>query len=270
MKNPTEASKKPLRGVAALFDDFERKELFRKYLFFLGWVELLIFVTCWLFQLGDSHDAYGPVETSFPWKAYFLVSFLAPVAISFLIGLVIVGFNKYFAENEPESDTPPADAAEAPEEKESRIYKLHAIVTWVQRLPFLALLLLLIVAAGFFYKLDAILTFVGQVGEKSVKIFLVFGAVLVVLAAVFALVLIVLNFQLRKRSMAYQYKSEVAERFGLIILEDNSVINREGQLLISGKNGKDHVPLLPAKPGSAEKTDPVGANISRAIDVEVS
>ena len=100
------SGKSPLRGIAALFDDSERKELLRKYLYFLGWVELLILAVCYLYRLGDGvYDSFGPVEQSFPWKAYFLISFLAPIAISFLIGTVIVGFNKYFGEPEPAAGT---------------------------------------------------------------------------------------------------------------------------------------------------------------------
>jgi len=91
------ASEKPkgLRGIAALYDDKERKDLFRKYLYLLGWVELAILLTCWLYQIGDSgHDG----ESVFPWRLYFVIAFLAPVAVTFLLGIAVVGFNKYFAE----------------------------------------------------------------------------------------------------------------------------------------------------------------------------
>ncbi len=96
MNAATEKSKS-LPGIAALFDDMERKDIFRKYLYFLGWVELGILLTCWLYQIGDSGRDGDPV---FPWRLYFLVAFLAPVAITFLLGTVVVGFNRYFAEPE--------------------------------------------------------------------------------------------------------------------------------------------------------------------------
>jgi len=51
---------------------------------------------------------------------------------------------------------------------------------------------------GFFYKLDDLLAFLSNVGEKSVKILLISAAVLVALISVFALILILLNYQLRK------------------------------------------------------------------------
>ncbi|GLI34464.1 hypothetical protein [Desulforhabdus amnigena] len=275
MKKTTAPSSRPLRGIAALFDDFERKEFFKKYLFFLGWVEVLILAVCWLYQLGDGgYDRFGPVEIPFPWKAYFLVSFLAPIAITFLIGMVVVGFNKYFTEAEAEAvegQSIEIDGIEIPGDKSGHIYKIYRWVHFLRRLPFLALLLLLAVAVGFFYNLDAILSFLASVGEKSVKIFLISAVVLVALASVFALILIVLNYQLRKRSMEYQYKSEVAERFGLIILEDNTVLNRDGKLLINGKKWKETVPLLPAESsGVSPETETTGVPLAPSVDFKTS
>lgn len=254
-----------LKSIAALFDDVERKELFRKYLYFLGWVEILILLTCWLYQLGDSGREGG---NTFPWRLYFIVAFLAPVGITFLMGIVIVGFNKYFAD--PEAAGPGAMEGAAQESLgPGRIQKLNRMVTWVQRLPFLALLLLLGVAVGFFYKLDAIITLIGNIGETSVRILLFSAGGVLILLSVFALILVVLNYKLRKRAMEYQYKSQVAERFGLIILEDNTVLNSAGKLLINGKKWKDAVKALP-EPSKEDKPSPdtAGGTIPRPADLE--
>ena len=273
MKKPPEATSSSLRGIASLFDDFERKELFKKYLFFLGWIELLILGACWIYQLGSgSHDQYGPVDLPFPWKSYFLIAFLTPVAITFLVGMIIVGFNKYFAEAEPareRSGTAPFDDTQL--NTTGRLASLQRVVSWVQKLPFLALLLLLTVAVALFYKLDAILLFVGAVGEKSVKIILFSAIGLVAIISVFLLILIVLNFQLRKKSMDYQYRSEVAERFGLIILDDMTVLNNEGKLLVAGKKGRGALPLLPAQTGDHSPPDQPSAGVlPRPADPETT
>lgn len=252
-----------LRGIAALFNDIERKEIFRKYLYFLGWVEALILLTCWLYQIGDS----GNPESTFPWRLYFIIAFLAPVAISFLVGIIIVGFNKYFAESGP-ADQPGTGEQESSREAGSgKIHQINRVVTLVQRLPFLALLLLLALSVGFFYKLDVIVSLVGSVGEKSVKVFLVSGAVILVLASMFALILVFLNYRLRRKSMEYQYKSQVAERFGLIILDDNTVMNSQGKLLVNGKKWKEAVPLLPESTSDQAPPENPGA-APRPIDVE--
>jgi hypothetical protein len=266
---PNHSSARSPRGIAGLFDDAERKELFRKYLYFLGWVEILILIASYLYQLGDGrYDVSSAVEAGFPWRTYFYIAFITPVAITFLVGMVIVGFNKYFAEVDPNLQEPSAAVEDQPRpEAVSRMRKLQRMVVWVQRLPFLGLLLLLGVGSIFFYKLDGILAFLSNVGEKSIKVLLVTGAVLLVLASLFAFLLIVLNYQLRKKTMAYQYRSEMAERFGLIILDDNSVINSDGKLLIQGRGMKKSLPLLPEKTSEA-MSEPRTATVRPQVDPE--
>ena len=253
-----------LRGIAALFNDMERKELFRKYLYFLGWVELLILLTCWLYQIGDSGREGG---NTFPWRLYFIVAFLAPIGITFLLGTIVVGFNKYFGESEPAVSGFQENAAQ--EHQTGRIQQLHRMVTWIQRLPFLALLLLLGLAVAFFYKLDAIVSLIGSIGEKSARVLLISAGVILIVLSIFALILVVLNYKLRKRAMEYQYKSQVAERFGLIILEDNTVMNSSGKLLVNGKKWKDAVQLLPETTRDEKESEEQGAGtIRRPIDME--
>ena len=129
--------------------------------------------------------------------------------------------------------------------------------------------MLLAVGVAFFYKLDDILAFVGNVGEMTVKIILFSAIGVVAIISVFLLILIVLNFQLRKKSMDYQYRSEVAERFGIIILDDNTVLNSEGKLLVNGKKTRGAVPLLPAKTADAGQPDhPPSGVLPRPVDLE--
>ncbi len=245
------SSEKPksLRGIAALFDDMERKDLFRKYLYFLCWVELGILLTCWLYQIGDSgRDG----ESTFPWRLYFLVAFLAPIAITFLVGTVVVGFNKYFAEPEQASAEVESQSEAAESAGTGRIERLSRMVALIQRLPFLALLLLLGVGTAFFYKLNAIVWLIGSIGEKSVKILLAVLIVILLLASIFALILIILNYRLRKTAMEYQYKAQIAEKFGLVILEDNTVLNSSGKLLVNGRKFGKALELLPERPSESK------------------
>jgi hypothetical protein len=245
------SSEKPksLRGIAALFDDMERKDLFRKYLYFLCWVELGILLTCWLYQIGDSgRDG----ESTFPWRLYFLVAFLAPIAITFLVGTVVVGFNKYFAEPEQASAEVESQSEAAESAGTGRIERLSRMVALIQGLPFLALLLLLGVGTAFFYKLNAIVWLIGSIGEKSVKILLAVLIVILLFASIFALILIILNYRLRKTAMEYQYKAQIAEKFGLVILEDNTVLNSSGKLLVNGRKFGKALELLPERPSESK------------------
>ncbi len=228
-----------MRNFASLFDDQERKELLKKYIFFLAWLEVIIFFVTWLWQLGDSgYDRFGPVETPFPWKTYFLISFIAPIAVTFLVGIVIVGFNKYLGSGE-ESTTKSFDFSKVPD---GRYPKLFHFLEYMRHAPFLVLLVLVGIGVAAFYNIDSIMHFVRVVGEKSVRIGLIVGGVLLGVASIFGMIILILNYKLKKKSMDYQYKSQVAREFGLIILEDNTVLNREGQLLIRGKNWKDALP----------------------------
>ncbi|SFM89008.1 hypothetical protein [Thermodesulforhabdus norvegica] len=231
-------------GVSSFFSIEERKEILRKYLYFLGWLEVLIFVGCWIYQLGSYETpGAGPVDIPFPWKAYFALAFLAPIATTFIIGTILVGFNRYFGEGEI---APGPAGSEFPEEAESseKIRKLYRIVRWFHHVPFLGLLLLLGMAVGFFYKLDTILALIGTFGEQTIKAILILLVSLLALVSCFAMILILLNYRLRKRAMEYQFRSEMAEKFGLIILEDNTVIDRNGRLLIQGKKWKKALPSL--------------------------
>jgi hypothetical protein len=245
------SSEKPknLRGIAALFDDMERKDLFRKYLYFLFWVELGILLTCWLYQIGESgRDG----EPTFPWRLYFLVAFLAPIAITFLMGTVVAGFNKYFSEPEHANAKAQGQSEAAESAGTGRIQRLSRMVALIQGLPFLALLLMLGVGTAFFCKLNVIVGLIGSIGEESVKILLTSLSVILLLASIFALILLILNYRLRKTAMEYQYKAQIAEKLGLVILEDNTVLNSSGKLLVNGRKFGNALEILPEPPSESK------------------
>jgi hypothetical protein len=239
-----------LRGIGALFSDMERKDLFRKYLYFLCWIELGILITCWLYQISDGGSGE---QSTFPWRLYFLIAFLVPIAVTFLTGTVVVGFNKYFAETDEPVENFTSHGADAA--GSGRVERLSRMVALVQRLPFLALLLLLGMAAAFFYKLSAIITLAGNIGGKSVEILLISVGVVLLVGAIFGLILIILNYRLRKAAMEYEYKTQVAEKFGLVILEDNTVMNSSGKLLVNGTKFKKAARFLPEPQGEVKEIE---------------
>ena len=83
-------------GLATLFDGVELKSFFINYLWFIVAVEILIFLVSFLGNLGPNK---GP----FPWKFYFYVSFVTPVAITFLLGVFILAFNQFIFGTAPAS-----------------------------------------------------------------------------------------------------------------------------------------------------------------------
>jgi len=214
------------KGVASLFDDYEIKDLFRRYIQLLIVVEVLIFLVCWVYQLGlDQVAVTGkPVDVPFPWKAYFLVSFSAPVAVTFLVGIVVVAFNSfmYGQKGGPVFKETSAEGAMA---------KVVRVANFCFQLPFLLTLLLLGIFIGVVYNLGAIMEYLARFGEAAAKVALIGLGCVLVAGTIFGVVRMVLNYKLRKKNMEYDYKREVMERLGIAILDEKTMIDSRGQVL---------------------------------------
>jgi hypothetical protein len=213
------------KGVASLFDDYEIKDLFRKYVQLLIVVEVLIFLVCWVYQLGIDEVAVTgkPVDVPFPWKAYFLVSFIAPVAVTFLVGIVVVAFNSflYGQRGAPIFKDISGGAAGA----------FAKAANFCFQLPFLLTLLLLGALVGAVYNLGAIMEYLARFGEAAARIALIGLGCVLVAGTVFGVVRMVLNYKLRKKNMEYEYKREVMDRLGIAILDERTMIDSRGKTL---------------------------------------
>jgi hypothetical protein len=214
------------KGVASLFDDYEIKDLFRRYVQLLIVVEVLIFLVCWVYQLGlDQVAVTGkPVDVPFPWKAYFLISFSAPVAVTFLVGIVVVAFNSFLYGQKGG----PVFKKNAADETAGKLIK---VVNFCFQLPFLLTLLLLGIFIGVVYNLGAIMEYLARFGEAAAKVALIGLGCLLVAGTIFGVVRMVLNYKLRKKNMEYDYKREVMERLGIAILDEQTMIDSRGQVV---------------------------------------
>ncbi|MBZ4684636.1 MAG: hypothetical protein JG774_381 [Desulfomicrobiaceae bacterium] len=224
-------------GLAALFDEYELKDLFRKYVHLLLVVEGLIFLVCWVYQLGlDEAAATGhPVDIPFPWKTYFVVALSAPVAVTFLVGIVVAGFNAfvYGHQGRPLVRAKKEDGTEA---------RLAAAINFCMQLPFLLILGMLGILIGVLYNLGSILEFLGRFGEAASRIILIgLGAVLAA-GTIYAVVRLILQYKLRAKNMEYEYKRQVMEQLGIAIV-DNTVVHKSGTILPPGSI--DVTPQLP-------------------------
>lgn len=217
------------KGVASLFDEYEIKDLFRRFIYLLIVIEVCIFLVCWVYQLGiDEFAVTGkPVDVPFPWKMYFLVSFSAPVAVTFLVGIVVVAFNNfvYGHRGEPIFKENGADAVSG---------KLARIANFCFQLPFLFTLLLLGVLLAVVYNIGEILDFLGRFGEATARFLLIGLGCLLVAGTIFGVVRMVLNYKLRKKDMEYEYKREIMDKLGIAILDKETMIDSQGKL-VSGK-----------------------------------
>jgi hypothetical protein len=84
-----------------------------------------------------------------------------------------------------------------------------------------------------FYKLDAIFLFIFNAGEKMVTYSLIACGVLLVAGVIFGIAWIVSNYKLSKRHMEheYRYRNDVMEKLGFLIMEDDTVIDKNGKLI---------------------------------------
>lgn len=245
------------KGLASLFDDCEIKDFFRRYVQLLVTVEILIFLVCWVYQLGiDEVAATGAVvDIPFPWKMYFTVSFIAPVAVTFLTGIVVVGFNSflYGRRGAPIFREDSQDATAG---------RLARIANFCLKLPFLFLLLLLGVLAGVAYNMGEIVLFLGRFGEAAARFVLLALGGLLLAGTIFGVVRMVLNYKLRKQNMEYAYKREVMDRLGIAILDERTMLDSQGRVIDSKRRSLDVPPgemkPLPSAPPEDTLTERPG------------
>lgn len=255
-ENANTQSKVKRKGVASLFDDYEIKDLFRRYVQLLIVVEVLIFLVCWVYQLGIDEVAVTgkPVDVPFPWRAYFLVSFSAPVAVTFLVGIVVVAFNSflYGQKGRPVfKETQGAGFAG----------KVARAANFCFQLPFLLTLLLLGVFIGIVFNLGVIMDYLARFGEAASKVILIGLGCVLLAGTIFGVVRMVLNYKLRKKNMEYDYKREVMDRLGIAILDERTMIDSQGQVVgprnieVSGSN-RDVLPPAAPETVVVDKSDP--------------
>jgi hypothetical protein len=222
-KNKRSKSSSTLKGIATLFEREELKDLFIKYLILIGVIEGFIFFVSFISQLG-------PENVPFPWKSFFFAAFIVPLTITFLLGIIVLGFDRYLYGHQPD-DSGGGHLSAA--ERQSRIQKFHAVIYVIRQIPFLLGLLLLVILAAVGYKLDEILAVIGHIGEETVFYVSIALAVILGAALIMGLIWMFMSYNLRKKSMEYQYqyKKDVVEQTGMIILDDERIMDREGKLL---------------------------------------
>lgn len=212
-------------GIASLFDRVQLKAWFLHYLYFIIGVEILIFLITFV-------GSIGPDKGPFPWKFYFFVSFTIPIAITFLLGIFILAFNKYlFGSSLLEENKEQISGTSS--ERKSYLLKMNMFLNNMRNAPFLSVMFLLILGSVVAYKLDDITLLLFNAGEKVIKYVLISIAVLLIGGLIFAVFWIIANYKLRKKHMEhhFQYKKDVMAQMGLLIMDDETVINKDGKVI---------------------------------------
>jgi hypothetical protein len=207
--------------IADYFTKSDRKKLFFDYLKLIGILEIIIFIVV---ALWATDDKYHRVYTPFPWQQYLFVAFAFPIIFTFLMGVVITGFNYFMG-----GDDHPGD-----EDVEDTDDKFNVILSQMRRLPYLALLFLLLVTILGLYNMDHIMQWVSSLGQQTFTFLSYALAIFGILVALYMSFFLFFKYRLNRKHMQYQYYNDISNKYGLIILEDQTVLHKNGDLLIQG------------------------------------
>jgi hypothetical protein len=207
--------------LATYFSKADRKKLFFDYLKLIGILEIIIFI---VIALWSADDKYHRVYSPFPWKEYLFVAFAFPIMLTFLLGVIITGFNYFLGQ----------DVMAAQEEVEAGGQELP-LLGQLKRLPLLAILFLLLVTIFALYNMHHIMAWLSSMTSSTFTFLSYVMAGAGVVVTIYMLFFLFFKYRLNQRQMKYQYYSEISNRHGLIILDDRTVLHKSGQLLVQGK-----------------------------------
>ncbi len=210
--------------IASYFNKADRKKLFFDYLKLIGILEIVIFIVV---VLWASDDKYHRVQTAFPWREYVFVAFAFPIVVTFLMGVIVTGFNHFLGELEAQTG-----------EGEASGSQMEAVIVQLKRLPYLAILFLLLVTVLALYNMNHIMAWLSSLGYNAFIFLSYVLAGLGLIVVIYLMFFLFFKYRLNQRHLKYQYYTNISERHGLIILDDRTVLHKNGSLLVQGRRGR--------------------------------
>jgi hypothetical protein len=223
--------------IADYFSKTDRKKLFFDYLKLIGILEIVIFIVV---VLWATDDKYHRVYTPFPWAEYVFVAFAFPIVFTFLMGIIVTGFNHFLGE---ESSEPKVEGETG--------NQLEVLVRQIRRLPYLGILFLLLVTIFALYNMNHIMAWLSSLGYNTFLFLSYALAGLGGIVVIYLLFFLFFKYRLNQKNMKYQYYSQISDKFGLIILDDRTVLYKDGNMLVQGRRWR-----RPRQVGTANVTDP--------------
>ncbi|OGR31050.1 MAG: hypothetical protein A2139_00235 [Desulfobacca sp. RBG_16_60_12] len=184
------------------YDPLGKRYVFNSFLVVVGLVEILIlvFTLIWKIDFDAMFASEVRAAVPFPWQEYLLAAFIAPIALLFLFGLIIQGF-EVLGQGAPE--TGPGSG---------RWARLGRWRYLLGLLAFMAALVLFLHGKTVFYLLNATIKFIGLGGSYGL-------IVLLALALLYLPLRLWLRYRLQKQAMEYQYLLTLAERHGVVVVD---------------------------------------------------
>jgi hypothetical protein len=185
------------------YDPLEKRYVFNSFLVVVALVEILILVLTLIWQL-DEGIFTGPAKIiPFPWTDYLLAAFVAPIALLFLFGVVIQGFDLLCRE------APGHAPGTSPGKWGLRFWRLRYLLGL---LAFMAILVLVMKGKVIFPLLASAIKFIGLGGSYIL-------IALLALAFLYLPLRLWLRYRLQTKAMEYQYLLTLAERHGVVVVD---------------------------------------------------
>jgi membrane protein implicated in regulation of membrane protease activity len=185
------------------YDPLERRYIFNSFLVVVVIVEILIFVFTLIWQIDEGVLGGQVKVVPFPWKEYLLVAFAAPIALVFLFGIIVRGFQAMAPEDEK------AESAKgAPDRKMSPQTRRFFIMA----AALLGLLALIFFGGRILAALAWLLKGLGLGGAYLL-------AALVAVACLYFPLRLFFNYRLQKKALELRYLQYLAERHGVVVTD---------------------------------------------------
>ncbi len=183
------------------YDPLEKRYVFNSFLVVVALVEILILVFTLIWQLDEGIFSPHPVVIPFPWSPYLLATFVAPIVLLFLFGVIVQGF-EFFCQEAPE-------IAVRGKGWGARWWRVRYLLGL---LAFMAVLGLAIQGKNALPLVASAIKFIGLGGAYGL-------IALLALALLYLPLRLWLRYRLQKQAMEYQYLLTLAERHGVVVVD---------------------------------------------------
>jgi len=181
------------------YDPLEKRYIFNSFLVVAALAEVLILVFTLIWQMDEGLFGGEVRVVPFPWKEYLLASFTAPIALLFIFGLIVQGFEMLGGE----------EASGKPSAAGGKKGRIRYFLGLLALLAFLVLL----------FKGGLVL----ELLTSGIKALGLGGAYLLVglmtLALLYLPLRLMLRYRLQKKAMEYQYLLTMAEKHGVAVVD---------------------------------------------------
>jgi len=184
------------------YDPLEKRYVFNSFLVVVGLVEVLILIFTLIWQMDEGMFSGQVKVIPFPWKEYLLAAFMAPIALLFLFGLIIQGFEMLGREE--------AAAPAAGQVRRGLAARLGRGRYLLGLAALMALVLFLVQGKAALARLTAGIKALGLGGSYLL-------IALLALAFLYLPLRLWLRYRLQKKAMEYKYLLTLARRHGVVV-----------------------------------------------------